>query len=205
MSLIVFEGIDRSGKSSLSVRFTQYLNDAKDSDNLVSVDPHFGPFVWTKEPTFTTEQADLLNSPGYTDQYKRELLFFESRLRHQNFLAGKNVVCDRYIWTGLAYSKKFSPGAFGFAKELYLCESLFIQPDLYVFFDTPPEVCASRDPLLDLDSLKELREAFIATKEHITTPIITLSAIGSEEETLAELVKIFKEFVLTKGPSCFLW
>jgi thymidylate kinase len=199
MSLIVFEGIDRSGKSSLSVKFAQYLNNAKDADGCMTIDPHFGPFVWTKEPNFSSEEADLLNSPGYVDEYKRERLFFESRLRHQNFLAGKNIVCDRYIWTGLAYAYKYSKGAYMFAKELYSSEAMFMQPDLYIFLDTPPEVCASRDASLDINILNDLRDAFLLTQEYIQTPIIILPAIEGEQSTLEALIKMFETFIYTKN------
>jgi thymidylate kinase len=194
MSFIVFEGTDSAGKSSLSVNFTQYLNKQyRDADGLLKTDPHFGDFLWTKEPMFTSEEADLLNSPGYMDEYKRERLFFESRLKHQKMLAGRNVVCDRYVWTGLAYSYKYSPGCFRFAKELYLSESMFIQPDLYIFVDTPPEICVSRDATLDLDNLRELYGAFNRTRDYIKTPILTLPYVDGEDNALRSLVQLFEK------------
>jgi thymidylate kinase len=194
--LIVFEGIDRSGKSSLSVNFIQYLNQFfKDGVGLLKVDPHFGDFVWTKEPLFTSEEADLLNSPGYVDEYRRERLFFESRIRHQKMLAGKNVVCDRYLWSGIAYANKYSPGCFRLAKELYLSESLFIQPDLYIFVDTPPEVCASRDASLDLDVLRELWHSYMKTKDYIKTPVITVQSVDGEDNAMRELIRVFEEYM----------
>lgn len=202
MSLIIFDGIDKVGKSTLSVNFTQYLNKLyRDEDGLLKIDPHFGDFIWTKEPLFTTEEADFLNSPGYIDEYRRERIFFESRMNHQKLIAGKNVVCDRYIWSGLAYANKYSPGCFRFAKELYLSENLFIKPDLYIFVDTPPEVCASRDAALDLDVLRELRESFLKTKDYIKTPIITIQAVDGEESTLRNLINIFDEHMAKTAES----
>ena len=202
MSFIIFDGIDKVGKSTLSVNFTQYLNKLyRDEDGLLKIDPHFGDFIWTKEPLFTTEEADFLNSPGYIDEYRRERIFFESRMNHQKLIAGKNVVCDRYIWSGLAYANKYSPGCFRFAKELYLSENLFIKPDLYIFVDTPPEVCASRDAALDLDVLRELRESFLKTKDYIKTPIITIQAVDGEESTLRNLINIFDEHMAKTAES----
>jgi thymidylate kinase len=199
MSFIVFEGIDKSGKSSLSVNFTQYLNKLyRDEDGLLKADPHFGDFIWTKEPLFTSEEADLLNSPGYVEEYKRERLFFESRMKHQKLIAGKNVVCDRYIWSGLAYASKYSPGCFRFAKELYLSETLFIQPDLYIFVDTPPEICASRDTSLDLDVLRELRAAYMKTRDYIRVPVIIMQSVEGEENALRELIRLFEEHMTKK-------
>lgn len=192
---IAFEGIDRSGKSTLSVNFQKWLNDeCRDADGALSIDPHLGDFVWTKEPTFSTEEADMLNSSeSPLNEYQREKVFFESRIRHQEMLSCHNIVCDRYIWSGMAYAKVFSPHCFEFAKELYLSENLFAVPDLYVFVDTPPEVCYDRDASLDLQRLRLIREAYDATRQFIKTPIITVQGLGGEDRTLQRLVTSFKE------------
>jgi thymidylate kinase len=193
--LIVFEGINKSGTSTLSLQFVQYLNKLfRGKDGLLKLDPHFGDFIWTKEPSFTSEESELLNKPSYVDEFKREKIFFESRIRHQKIIAGKNTVCDRYIWTGMAYTYKYSPNCFRFAKELYLSENLFIQPDLYVFVDTPPGVCYERDTSLDLDTLRELREAFIKTKEYVRVPTITIPSVDGEDQALARLIQEFVDY-----------
>ena len=44
--LIVFEGLDKVGKSSLSVEFQKYLNiEYSDHKGGVTIDPQLGPFV----------------------------------------------------------------------------------------------------------------------------------------------------------------
>jgi len=190
--LIVFEGIDRSGKSTLSRQFGHYINDDfRSEDGALKIDPHFGDFVWTKEPTFTTEEADELNNTC-TDQYVRERVFFESRLRHQDLLAGRNIICDRYIWSGIAYAKKFSPNCFDFVKELYLSENLFLQPDLYVFLDTPVDICHERDTSVGYDRLNSLRLAYIECSQYIKTPVIQMQAVGGEKEALEGLIGKFE-------------
>lgn len=194
--LIAFEGIDRSGKTTLSVNFAKILNsDFRDEAGLLEIDPHFGDFIWTKEPSFSTEESDKLNSPGYIDEYRRERLFFESRVRHQSMLAGKNVICDRYIWSALAYMKRFSPNCFRFGKELYLSDRLFMNPDLYVFLKTPVEICADRDESMDIDVLKELEEAYEYTRQYIKVPIINLGHIEGEQEMLFAFSEVFKGFL----------
>jgi len=193
---IVFEGIDNCGKSTLSYQFVQYLNDEfRDEHGILKVDPHLGDFIWTKEPTFTTEEADKLNEMTGDDQYRRERIFFESRVRHQDLMAGKNVVCDRYIWSGISYAYKFSPGCYEFSKELYLSENLFMQPDLYIFVDTPVEVCYDRDPEVGLERLKNLRAAYLKTWDCLKTPVLTIQSIGGEKKALNSLVKVFLDFV----------
>ncbi len=199
--LVVFEGVDKSGKSTLSLLFEQYLNDEfRDADGLLRVDPHLGDFSWTKEPTFTSEEADQLNSPQYESPYKRERLFFESRLRHQDMLSGKNIICDRYVWSGMAYALQYSPDCYEFAKELYLSDTLFIAPDLYVFVDTPPEVCFDRDPRVDLERLRALRQAYEDTRIFIEQPVITVQSIGGEQRSLDLLVEEFEKYAAENKP-----
>jgi len=194
---IVFEGIDGSGKSTLSVRLTEYLNNSyRDEFNLLKIDPHLSDFMWTKEPLFTTEEADRLNSPEYKNQYKREALFFESRLNHQEAMVGKNVVCDRYIWSGLTYSTLFSPACFAFATELYLDTSIFLQPDLYIFVDTPVEICyARRDSEVPMERLNAIRNTYLATKGLLKSPVITVTNEDKEDVSFQKLVESFDLFV----------
>lgn len=192
--LIAFEGTERVGKSTLSIKFASYLNNRLNG-NLLEIDPHFGDFIWTKEPSFSSEEANQLNTPGYVDEYRRERLFFESRIRHQNYIAGKNIICERYLWSGLAYAYKYSSNCFRFIKELYTSESLFIQPDLYIFIDIPVETCLKRDPDLDIDVQRELHEAYLKTKDYIRSPIISIKAVGEEETTLHNLIASFEEFM----------
>lgn len=193
---IAFEGLDRAGKSTLSVKFAEYLNSDK-VDGLLRLDPHFGDFIWTKEPSFSIEEAKLLNSPGYVDEYRRERVFFESRLRHQNHIAAKNIICERYLWSGLAYAYKFSPNCFRFLKELYSSEKLFVQPDLYIFISTPIEICLERDPDLDVDNQRELLEAYNKTREYIKIPTINFQAVGDEQECLHNLIVLFEDYIKT--------
>lgn len=194
--LVAFEGPDGSGKSTLSVLFEQYLNQAfRSSDGTLKLDPHLGDFIWTKEPTFTTEEADLLNSSGCDDEFKRERLFFESRIRHQDIISGKNVICDRYLWSGITYAYVSSPACYDLLRELYLSEDLFIQPDLYIFVDTPIEVCFDRKPSVGLDRLRELRTAYTATRRYIRAPVLTVQAMGSEEYSMNNLRTKFEDYV----------
>ena len=208
---IAFEGIDRAGKSTLSVKFAEYLNNDK-IDGLLKLDPHFGEFsfpkpggdlmrfgdfIWTKEPSFSTEDANYLNSSEYLDEYRRERIFFESRIKHQSYIAAKNIICERYLWSGLAYAYKYSTNCFRFLKELYSSEKLFVQPDLYIFLDTPVEVCSDRDSSLDTDIQRDLQEAYYKTREYIKVPIISFQAVGDEQDTLHNLIVLFEDHIKT--------
>jgi thymidylate kinase len=197
---IVFEGVDRSGKSTLSVKLCEWLNN-KDLVFLSQKVKGFTDksFIWTKEPLFTSDEADRLNSEECKDEYGRESLFFESRLNHQSLLTSKNVVCDRYIWSGLAYAKMFSPNCYEFAKALYLNEKIFVQPDLYIFVDTPIEVCHSRGPEVELERLQAIRQCYLDTMPYIKTPIITISNEYDEETSFNNLIEEVKAHPVWNG------
>ena len=179
MCFIVFEGTDKAGKSSLSVEFQKYLNtEYSDHKGSVTIDPQLGPFVWTKEPSFTSDEADRLNSKETNNQYKREALFFESRMGHQEFLRTHNIVCDRYVWSGMAYARVFSPGCYEFSRELYRNKNLFLQPDLYIYVNAHIDTCLKRDPSLNRDTLLEIWKSFeicYDDMEEMGIPIITLN------------------------------
>lgn len=193
--LIVFEGVHGAGLSSMSLLFEQYINKFRSQDGTLKIDPHLGDFVWTKEPNFPNDEAEKLNLTDQVDQYTRERLFFESRLQHQDFLSGKNVVCERYLWTGLTYAYKYSPDCFKLLLELYMSKPLFIQPDLYIFIDTPVDVCFDRCRSYSQEDLKSLRAAYAYTKHYIKAPVITTQSIGNEEAALKVLTDKFEEYV----------
>lgn len=201
---LVFEGIDKCGKSTLSVEFQNYLNtEYSDGKGGITIDPGKGPFVWTKEPSFTTTEADRLNGlKDPSSQYKRELMFFESRMGHQSFLGKHNIICDRYVWSGMSYARVHSPGCYEMLRELYQSKKLFIQPDLYVYVNTGIDVCLKRDPNLDMNTLLELWKSYELVYDNIkeiNIPIITINCddrSNDQEESvqlvLRELAERFK-------------
>lgn len=154
--LVVFEGIDNSGKTTVSKRLVQL----------------FDGFTWTKEPTFSTEQADRLNSPECIDENYRESLFLESRLGRQDFYKEHNCFLDRYIWSGMAYANVYSPGVFPFAKVIYRNYNLFKKPDLVFFMDTPVDLCHSREPALSVEELEKRLVGYRSTENLIDSPIV---------------------------------
>lgn len=168
---IVFEGVDNSGKTTLS-------------KSLQKIMPWF---TWTKEPVFSTEQADRLNSPEFKGQdAKREVLFLESRLSQQSLYNEKPCLLDRYLWTGLAYAKAFSPSIYNFAEALYTNHNIFKKPDLYIFMETPLEKCYDREPALKKEPgrLERIRQAYRDTESLIDSPIEYIDGSKSLEECI---------------------
>jgi len=198
--MIVFEGIDNSGKTTISKMFQEYLTNKDGADALneklyenADYSHMYIPWEWTKEPEFSTEEADRLNS-GDIDEFKREALFLESRNNRQEFYNSNSCVVDRYLWTGMAYAKKFSPNCFEFAKAIYT-GPMFKKPDLYVFVNTPVEECDKRDPTVGIDRLNDIKQAYLDTKDLIEQPIIEISSVGSVEEVLKELIEKYEKHI----------
>jgi len=219
MALIVFSAPDRCGKTILSKKFCERLN--KDYATTGVNYPSFwsnipscfgttlnnisrsylGPFVWTKEPLFTTEEADRLNTfSGPEHQLERELLFYESRLNHQEFLEQHNVVCDRYLWCGMAYAKVFSPKCYETYKRLYMNKRFFIQPDLYIYVNAHIDTVMKRDPSLNRDTILELWKAYETVYDDIEESKIPIITINNEprSEDKEESINIVLDELMTK-------
>lgn len=149
-SLIVLEGIDCSGKSTLAKMLANELK-----------------WKHEHEPTFSSEEADDLNFRGM-DGWQREYFFMKDRMYHQDTLEEHNVVLDRYIWTGLAYAQCFSPEVLPMMKSIYALNLEFKQPDLTFFIDMPPEIAfelnrsreKEKNEKLDIEVLKRIRGAY---------------------------------------------
>lgn len=170
--LIVFEGIDNSGKTTLSKRIAEMHPE----------------LTWTKEPTFTTKMADLLNSGDEPDQYKRELMFLASRIEQQKLYQQKACIVDRYLWTGMAYAKVFSPDVYELCVGMYTNYNVFKKPDLYVFMETPIETCHAREEAVSVERLASIRKAYEDTLDIVkSTPVVTLNGSMTVDELVAEI------------------
>lgn len=212
--LIVFEGIDNSGKTTISKELQKILT--KDSNDLrvhfmsmegpekndslksLALDWH-STWAWNKEPTFSTEQADKLNN-GDMDGNEREVLFLESRLERQKDYARTSTVLDRYLWTGLAYAKNFSQECYPFLEKLYVNYNIFKKPDLMIFLDTPVETCHEREPSVSIERLNNLRDAYLDTKGLFENDIRIeiVDGSGTVEEITARCLELVKEEIFTE-------
>lgn len=129
----VFEGIDRSGKTTLSKAFASRLPHAK----------------WISFPDRTTAIGKLLNdylaSKAQLPAEAVHLLFSANRWECQEQIRklldeGTTVVCDRYWYSGAAYSiaKRVSHD---FAVH---CDQDLIQPDRVFYLSITPEDASQR-------------------------------------------------------------
>lgn len=153
--LIVLEGIDCSGKTSLAKQLATHLG-----------------WRHEHEPRFSSIRADKLNFDGY-DGWQREYFFMKDRMEHQSILNKHDIVMDRYIWTGLAYANVFSPNVLPMMKSIYSLSGEFKIPNLTFFIDMPPEEAyklnmskgADANEKLTIEKLKTLRSSYYSCLE----------------------------------------
>lgn len=130
--LIVLEGIDGTGKTTMSKRLTAWLNE------------NGHPAVWLKEPTdgpFGRKIRALANEGRHTVSPEEELeLFIKDRIDNcrdnirPSLENGRCVVLDRYYFSSAAYQ-----GALGLDPETILKrnEEIAVIPDLVLLMDMP--------------------------------------------------------------------
>ncbi|ONK57974.1 uncharacterized protein A4U43_C09F6340 [Asparagus officinalis] len=136
-ALIVFEGLDRSGKTSQSARLVSFLKEKG-----VPVE------AW-RFPDRSTRVGQMISAylanESQLDDRTIHLLFsanrWEKRVQMESKLrSGTSLVVDRYSYSGVAFSS---------AKGLDIdwCKAPevgLIAPDLVLFLDVPPERAAER-------------------------------------------------------------
>ncbi|MDE1855036.1 MAG: dTMP kinase [Candidatus Micrarchaeota archaeon] len=134
---IVFEGLDGAGVTTQSSLLEAYLR-KKGYKTLL-----------TKEPTtglIGSVIKEVLKKNGGASYKSIQLLFCADRARHLEDVIlpaleqGKIVVCDRYMFSTLAYG--FASGVD--THWLYNVNREFRMPDLTIFVDVSPDLSISR-------------------------------------------------------------
>ncbi len=135
--LIVFEGIDGTGKSTQLELLAEELR------------RRAYPVVTTREPTsgpYGQEIRKLYRDRADCSPAEELQLFIEDRRQHVREVlkpaleAGNIVLCDRYYLSTVAYQ-----GANGFAVEELLAQNSFApEPDLTLLFQAPLSLGISR-------------------------------------------------------------
>jgi len=181
--LIVIEGIDGSGKSTLSKHLKETLE-----KNGFSV-------LLTKEPTdgeYGKILRERIKKGNLTPEEELEL-FIKDREEHVRkeinpaLRQGKIVICDRYFISNMAYQ-----GARGLDyREILKKNSGFPLPDLVIFLDISPELALSRKHLLlphfeNTEFLKRVREIYLKVLPLYSHIIIDASLSPKKVAKLAE-------------------
>lgn len=186
---IVFEGPDGCGKTTLARAFAGAKG-----------------FHYTREPTFSSEEADRLNLKQMNPA-DREVEFLIDRILHQSEIKNQirkqnSVACDRYIWSALAYARVFSSSTYSFLKTVYT-HRYFKKPDCYIMVKTDLKVCRSRCRKVQSDEqLKTLRDAYDMTHTCVRdSKIIEVDNSGLLEDTLKDLLRKLGRLWPDLGPT----
>ena len=189
--LIVFEGIDGTGKTTQLTLLAKTLIDRS------------YPVVSTREPTdgtFGRKIRDLYNNRESVSRQEELELFLADRRQHvQEVLApalhaGKIILCDRYVLSTVAYQ-----GAAGFSPQEILARNDFAPtPDLALLFQAAPDVGIARitgkrgESLNDFeraDTLARVAEIFSSLNQSYIRRIDATRGIAAVHESVINAVE----------------
>jgi dTMP kinase len=155
---IVIEGLDGSGKTTQAKLLVEKLKDYN--------------AVFTTEPSNGKTGAYIRNQCLYEQTRlpteSEALLFAADRIEHCQsevkpaLEAGKVVVCDRYIYSSLAYQ-----GSAGLSLDwIKTINARALQPDFCIFIDVPPEKVIERlqrkkSVMETLETQQKVREVYL--------------------------------------------
>lgn len=135
--LIVLEGLDRSGKSSVTSSVRKYLEERE----LQAVEMNFPD----RTSSIGRMINDYLSNKSDISNETIHLLFsanrWENLTKIENLLAsGINIICDRYWYSGVAYSC-----AKGMSYEWCSApDKGLVEPDVVIYLQADPEVLKNR-------------------------------------------------------------
>jgi dTMP kinase len=139
VKFIVFEGIDGSGKSTLSDMLYDYFS-SKNLPTVKGFEPTDGK--WGKEI-----RKLLRNEEPPSIQEQMRLFLLDREEDAEKFILpalkeGRTVIMDRYYYSNAAYQ-----GAMGMSPEYIINENIkrgFPDPDRVYFLDIDPEIAVNR-------------------------------------------------------------
>ena len=135
---IVFEGIDGAGKSTQIAKLAKALSE-KGREVLLTAEP-------TDGVTGKMLRAALSGKEERTP-YEMAALFVLDRIYHNKEIAaalaaGKDVICDRYYYSSLAYQGSLCD--YEWVKQMNVGCPAIRRPDLCIFLDLTPEQSMER-------------------------------------------------------------
>lgn len=166
--LIVFEGTDGAGKTTMINMAEQYIAAELGKENVLCV----------KQPTDLSRKTKLFQKMMYCEDHADidyravQLLTMSDRIQHGTEIiepaleAGKTVICDRYIYTSLANML-----ARGYRREKWFFDAAkhLLKPDIVFLAYVPPETAIGRirarpsecHRYLDEELLRSVAEEFL--------------------------------------------
>ena len=192
---IVFEGIDGCGKSTQFDILSQTYYGLFGETVFISFPFLFTPIgrliddiLHKRVPPPPPSALHLLFSANRhsLNEYIKEML-----------LSGKNVFCNRYVHSGMAYTCAQENFIYDL-KWCEACEEHLIKPDLVIYFDIDVINAVKRkndqDDLYDgkIDFLERVSKVY---KTFFSLPFwVNIDANGSKEEVSKEVIEVLNDF-----------
>lgn len=138
---IVIEGIDGSGKSTQAKRLAEWLESRTGHETIHTYEPG----GWPGGESF---RENLLNA-GKCCALTELLMFLADRSEHVNrvilpaIISGKNIICERYNASTLAYQCGGHKMSLDDARRI-ISSCKFPEPDMNIILDISPELAVSR-------------------------------------------------------------
>lgn len=210
--LIVFEGVEGSGKTTQMQRCLDWLQ-VSDLRSSIGEDGEKTPVVVTREPGGTSLGLGLrellLEGHSYVIQDRAELLMYAAdRAQHvEEFLKpqlalGAIVLCDRYTDSTLAYQ------GYGRGLDLKLIQQLNqiatggLESDLTLWLDLDVEMglkrarqrgTADRIEQADIEFHRRVQQGFVQLADLYPQRIVRIDASLSEEEVNLAIQEILTQ------------
>mmetsp|Transcript_1643 Transcript_1643/g.1795 ORF Transcript_1643/g.1795 Transcript_1643/m.1795 type:complete len:235 (-) Transcript_1643:180-884(-) len=198
-AFILFEGIDRCGKTTQTSLLAEHMKE-KTSAELIRF-PNRESCIGKLINSYLASESNMNDNTIH-------LLFSANRWEasaeiEQKLLAGTTLVCDRYCYSGVAFS-----AAKGMDMDwCKACDKGLIAPDCVIYLDMPVEEAAQRGNFGEeryekIDFQLKVREKFMALKaeDQGRLPWFTLDARKSIEELQIE-IKAISETCLEESKS----
>ena len=184
---IVFEGIDGAGKTTQIARLAEALSGA-------------GRTVYTTAEPTESVIGDLLRAAlsGKDDRTPAEMaaLFALDRIGHNREIAaqlaaGKDVICDRYYYSSLAYQGSLCD--YEWVRRMNCSCPDIRRPDLCVFLDLTTDQALSRIAVRGIEAeiyekretLSLFRDTFLRILRTLPDSVAVVDASGSVDEVAA--------------------
>ena len=158
--LLVFEGTDGAGKTTMIRMTRDYLSERIGAENVLV----------TKQPTEMSRRTKLFQKmmyckkQGEVDYRAVQLLTLSDRIQHgfeeiePALAAGKTVICDRYVYTSVANML-----ARGYRNETWFFEAAkhLAAPDAVFLAHVPPALALQRIKERPEEAARHLDEALL--------------------------------------------
>lgn len=188
---VVFEGLDRSGKSTQA----KILAEARGA-------------IYTKQPGdhHSTEALKdiLLNKDSQISDFVEALIFSVDRSIHTEKVllpalkAGRDVVCDRFVGSFLAYQGYGRGGDLDFLKDISQRATGGLEPDLVIFMDNSKtfHYPSEADDRIEQESQKfknRVHGGYMKLLEQNPDTWVLVDAAGTKEEVAKKINAILAE------------